>query len=548
MSALAAVAVLLILLPPGPVRAGGKLELERGNVFDLSRPGEDQWLFRLANRIHVLTRSEVVRRELLLAPGEPFDARKALETERNLRALGFIRAAEVLPAEDGGLRVRTVDAWTLKPQVSMGTEGGDHYLIAGVAEDNLLGTGRALSFHHAWIGGDARSETRFADPRLLGSRWRLLGLFTQAPDGDSNGMLVERPFFSLDTPWSARFSWARIIGDESLYRAAEERSKFNEDWRSVRSELGARLPAWSGGTHRVFAGTVFEKAVFTAGADTEPGTLPAGRTLSGPYAGVSSVQADYVKETEIDSIRRVEDFNLGPELSARAGPLLEAWGSDRDRWALSAGAQKGLRLPGGAFALSGTGLQGRLARGRAEDWIAYANLNLFAKIPQPLPQTLVVHFEFNTTGALDGEKQLMLGGNTGVRGYRNRSFAGTRTMLLNIEDRVFIDRQWWHLFYLGGAAFLDSGWTDDEGPLARSRPRSDLGVGLRLSPSRSATGAVIRLDLAYALNRGPGPSRWVVSLRGGQAFSIFNSTNRRVLVAPDAALGEESAGARLRKR
>src|SRR5947208_168923 len=72
--------------------------IERKNVFDLSVPGEDWWPFRLANRIHIQTRDPVIRHEILLPPGEPWDPLKALESERNLRNLGFIRHAEVNPS------------------------------------------------------------------------------------------------------------------------------------------------------------------------------------------------------------------------------------------------------------------------------------------------------------------------------------------------------------------------------------------------------------------------------------------------------------------
>lgn len=46
----------------------GALELRTANIFDPSRPGEDFWGFRLANRLHLPTREEIVRRRLVFAP------------------------------------------------------------------------------------------------------------------------------------------------------------------------------------------------------------------------------------------------------------------------------------------------------------------------------------------------------------------------------------------------------------------------------------------------------------------------------------------------
>ncbi|MBI5245077.1 MAG: hypothetical protein HY922_15545 [Elusimicrobia bacterium] len=552
-----ALAVLLVILPAAAVPAApaepaqpsarpvSGAVIERKNVFDPSVPGENWWLFRLANRIHVLTQEHVVRRELLLKPGDPFDPLKALETERNLRSEGFIRKAEVR-SDPPLLRVMTQDAWTLKPQLGVGTEGGDNYLIAGLQEDNLLGLGKQVSLNHARIGDERREEARYSDPRLFGTWVKLVGLYTRTARGDEIGTLMERPFFSLETAYSGRLAWSRTITENSLYSWGEASTKFDQNFRTVQSGFAWRLNESGDMTRRAFLGTHYEKAAFHRTVDTAPGTLPSDRELSGPLAGYSWVYGDYIKETEIDRMRRVEDFNLGNEFSARAGPMLSSWGSDRDRWIVSALDQQGLRLGPRTFALAQAGLRGRHAGGKPEDWIFYANLNIFKKIPSALPQTLVAHMEFNTTGRLDKEKQLLLGGNTGLRGYKNNSFTGTRSLLLNFEDRVFMDKEWFHLLYVGGVVFVDSGMTADT-DLLKTRVKTDVGFGLRASPSRSASGGVLRIDLAYALNEGPGASRWVVSIRAGQAFSIFNSTNRRILQTPDAVLGEESAGTRLRR-
>ena len=53
------------------------------------------WFQRILNGLHVNTRSAVVRREMLLQPGEPFDSVRAAETERNLRRLGVFRYVDI---------------------------------------------------------------------------------------------------------------------------------------------------------------------------------------------------------------------------------------------------------------------------------------------------------------------------------------------------------------------------------------------------------------------------------------------------------------------
>ena len=154
-------------------KIAGRIErvtYDRGNVFDPRIPGEDIWLFRAANRIHIKTLERVVEHENLLPPGSTWDPIHALETERNIRSLGFIRDAEVrpTPTASGGvdLNIRTQDAWTLRPTLGVGTEGGDNSFSLGVEENNLLGMGKTVGALHSQKGSERRKEARYIDPRV----------------------------------------------------------------------------------------------------------------------------------------------------------------------------------------------------------------------------------------------------------------------------------------------------------------------------------------------------------------------------------------------
>ena len=48
----------------------GEIRIANENIFDLEDPKEDTALFRLANRLHITTREEVVRRQLLFGSGD----------------------------------------------------------------------------------------------------------------------------------------------------------------------------------------------------------------------------------------------------------------------------------------------------------------------------------------------------------------------------------------------------------------------------------------------------------------------------------------------
>ncbi|MBI3550930.1 MAG: hypothetical protein HY077_00305 [Elusimicrobia bacterium] len=544
---MAPLALLLALASPAaavsvstePFIAG--VRVEHVNVFDPAVQGENWWLFRLADRIHFTTREEVIRRELLLGPGDKWDSFKALESERNLRQLNIFRRAEVkpVPKPDGKLDLlaRTQDSWTLALQAGAGTEGGQTLLRYGVSEDNLLGYGKSIGAFHTEDGRLVRNEFRYRDSRFLGSRFSFDPFFTRTGHGTSVGSDLIRPFFSLETPTAAGGNWSHTVDESILYRDSEEGSKFVLKNDTVLAATGARLPQDRWAAQRVEAGWYAQKDQFYPFDLTADGTLPTDRTLSGPVVGYNLVQPRYVKETYINKMERVEDFNMGNELRVFGGFMGRALGSDRDRWIYNIADQQGVYFAPGRFILAQIGAKGRLANARPDNTLIFANLNLFYATDWQIPQTWVAHIEANKGRNLDGENQIILGGNNGLRGYKNYSFTGAESLLLNLEDRFFLPGEYFHLVRFGAAVFWDTGAVEPAGRGMTFKDfRSDLGLGLRASPTRGQTGNVVRLDLARSLQRGPGPDRWVVSLTGSQAFQIFNSSTKSVRGSPSSQL------------
>ena len=68
----------------------GEIRITVGDIFDTSIPGERAWLYRTANKLHIETREETIRDQLLFKPGEPYRARVIDETvtHRHLHELG----------------------------------------------------------------------------------------------------------------------------------------------------------------------------------------------------------------------------------------------------------------------------------------------------------------------------------------------------------------------------------------------------------------------------------------------------------------------------
>lgn len=529
-----------------PVGKISEIRVERVNVFDPTVPGEDWWPFRAANKIHYPTRESVIRRELLFAPGEVWDPLLVIQSERNLRANGSFRRVDIIPVKRPGGEVdavvRSQDSWTTNPRFAAGTEGGESFFGLGLEEGNILGYGKSLAFDYGKTGNKTASSYSYGDPRFLGTRMALNGSYSRGNVGDSGTASLTSPFYALDSTRASAVSWRRSVAEQTVYRDAEEYSEFRVKRRIVEGSLGRRLEADRIFVQRVEGGWYSDRAQYENMEGVVPGTvrgtLPDNRELSGPTVGYSWVQPDYIKESYIDRMERVEDFNLGNELSARAGWMSSKTGSDRDRVIFTASNQQGVGFAPGRFAIGRVALSGRTVAGRWENSLANADLNFFWKTNWRGDHTLVGHLEGAFGKFLDRDSAIALGGSTGLRGYKNNSFVGGQSVLVNFEDRFFFPGEFFHLVRLGAAVFVDSGVVGREGvDLTLRDIKSDVGLGLRAASTRSRSGGVGRIDVAYALNRGPGGgSRWVISIKGGQAFNLFNSAARGVDPSPPSRL------------
>jgi hemolysin activation/secretion protein len=121
---------------------------------------------------------------------------------------------------------------------------------------------------------------------------------------------------------------------------------------------------------------------------------------------------------------------------------------------------------------------------------------------------------------LDLDNLLQLGGDNGLRGYPLRYQVGDRRVLLTVEQRYFTDWYPFRLVRVGGAVFADAGRTWGDNP-AGGPPLGwlkDLGIGLRLAPTRASGRDIIHLDLAFPLDGDPSIDSVQVLLQSKRSF------------------------------
>ncbi|MGE0640208.1 MAG: BamA/TamA family outer membrane protein [Thermoanaerobaculia bacterium] len=513
----------------------GSVVLDMHDIFDPTIPEEDRMLFRGANRLHRQTRPHVVEELLLFRPGDLYSARKIAESERLLRSTHFFDDPEirVVRFADGrvDLRVTTRDLWTLKGGVGIGRSGGVNSTHFQLEDTNLLGTGRTVDLEQSSNVDRSSFLVHFRDANLAGRRVYLDVNYAENSDGNDRSFELTRPFFALDSRWAAGVRAATSDRVDSLYTLGHVSSSFRhrEERFEIFQGIGRRSLGdadAAGAEQRVSRftfGYTFERDRFEAPpgpGQTPPDELPGDRVLSEPWVAFDSVGDDYLKTHNFEQLGRVEDLSLGWRFHARLGASLETLGADRNEAVFDSTASWG-RHPDSetsqTWLFSGA-FSGRLGGEEGRNLLASTRARYYRR--NFGEQLLLVSLEADAAHRLDPENQLLLGGDSGLRGYPLRYQQGDRRLLFSVEQRVFTNWYPFRLVRVGGAVFFDAGqmWSSDESFESQSRGLlKDIGIGLRLGSTRSSLGSVVHLDVAFPLD-GDGTIRnvqFLVSSRTG---------------------------------
>lgn len=489
------------------------VELERRDIFD---PDEQQWYARVANALHIQTRPNVIRRELLFRPGEPYDSALVAESERNLRGLGVFRRVQIDSVRtDSGLvmQVVTKDGWSTKADWRFRSAGGDVEFTIGLVEDNLLGTATSAAVRYRKTPDRSTVALAFRQPRLFVGRVGLAAQYEDRSDGRLSALVVEQPFFSL----TARSAF-RLEGQDSderilrFFNGEDDASdSLSRRYSLVRGSAAWALRASTRGFLRLGVLAQVRRD------DYKPREDPAefARTVTGavgPYLVWN--RADFLVTQGVVGFAREEDVDLGT--TVRAGAMLapKAFGYDRDGIAPLLTARIGARIPGGFGFLEGVAGGLYNSAGLDSGSVVLAGTAVLKSRPG---HVAIAHVEGGWQKDPLPGAEFDLGLGTGPRAFRSHAFTGDRMYFLTAEYRVTVADDFLGLVGLGVAGFADHG-----GAWYAGSPRRtgwDAGVGLRLGTSRSSDTEALRFDLAHRFGNDAQESGWVVTVGKGFVFS-----------------------------
>ena len=519
-SAIVAGLLLVVLLIPASsfgeeekhAYAVGKITIEQRQVFDESdstflqsvgdivRPVGDlaQTARKFANDVHVLTREEVIRREILFKEGEPYDQQLVDETARHLRKLGFIGdisiSSDTLPNNTIDVTVKTRDRWTLSPSLSAAAGGGVTGFGVGIREENLFGMGQKAQVGYNRISDRANpngAEIGFTEPRSFGSWWSTALLYRDADELRQASIDVQRPFYADAADWAAR---GYANAGRVRIRQYQDGNVLRDDYLNQENQLMWYASSFGTETKLQVAAGYFRMRSSADSMELRPFD-----NIDLVIGSISILSRGYYKGSYIENFGRVEDVPVGYQVGLTLG---------RNLHYSSLGAVDYFgRVFGQGSVQFGGGVSGHYKASVAsyfigdtpsEMTVSATALHYWRLLPN---QTLLGRISTTIGSHWAPSSQLTLGSFSGLRGYRSYEFAGQRLLVVNVEHRMFSLLRLWFL-KIGAAFFFDSGvvWNQGEGFYGHQF-HSSAGVGLQIESGKNLGNGIFRVDFAYNMDQ-----------------------------------------------
>jgi Surface antigen variable number repeat len=490
-----------------------RIEIVRKEIFDTTKAEDGHFIGSVVNGLHILTREDVVRKELLFKEGDQIDEDILQESARNLRALGYlgdVRISSYASTESSAVvTVVTQDRWSIDMLPAYKQEGGATAQRYTLKDDNFLGGGHSLSLSYSYQTDHPSphgTDLILRERNLLGTRFQA---FLQQQNGweqQKTAIGLEQRYYSDRTPWAggvyAEFGrQKRVIYRDGIQDYDQETERQTQrGWLSM--SLGSQALV------RPVIGYLRIRSDYV-----DPRVFD---NLDLVTIGISYLDREFVERSYLNSSGRTEDMPLGFAAGVTLGKNFLTRGLSAPLYMAGVTLRHAMLLTDRFYMGLSASFQGYWGGFRPEEGTVSLTLLHHLKISNF--QTFVA--QVRAVGGLgwSGQRQLLLGSSTGLRGYAENSFAGDRMISYGLEHRIFtgIDLLF---FRMGGALFLDGGsvWSGDAPP-GRQRFSNAAGFGLRIENTKVQGAGLIRIDWAMNLDERR-PGQIIISSR--LPFSAF---------------------------
>ena len=489
-----------------------RVQLIRRDIFD---PNERSWVARMGNKLHFQTRAPVIRREVLLRPGQLYDSALVAESERNLRAMGIFRRVQIDSVRtDSGLvlRVLTKDGWSTQLDWRFRSTGGEVAFTLGMVETNLLGTASSAAIRYRNDPDRNSIALGFRRRRLFAGTVGLEFGYENRSDGRLGAVAIERPFFATTSPNGFRLS---LEDDHTRVLRFFEGEDLARDTLSRRFSLARASYSWA-----LRAATTGYLRLGVTGQIRRDDTLqfssgePFPKTVTGAVGSyVIWNRSRFLVTQGFAGFAREEDVDVGTTVRIGLQVAPGLFGYERDGLGPEVSARVGTRIPGGFGYLDGFA-DGLFTSAGLDSGTVQVGGTV---VLQPAARHLAVfHLEGGWLEDPVPGEEFDLGLGSGPRAFGSHSFTGDRSFFTTAEYRYTMVDDLWGQAGIGLAGFVDYGGAWYSG--SPRRTGWDAGVGLRLGASRSTDVPALRFDLAHRFANDVDPAGWVITIGKGFGF------------------------------
>lgn len=504
-----------------------KVLIQSNPIFDESDP-DTITLHRLANRLHTTTQPWVIEERLTFMAGDELNEQDLREAEAILRNQRYLRDAKVRfmprcsPEEPVEVLVETWDNWSLIPTLSFSRSGGDNKSTIGVKQDNLFGMGIRTRLRYNQDEQRSGYELSLASAAPWTKHADVYINLLDNDDGSEIQLIYNQPFYHLGTQ---HMRFAEFMQDEridDIFQNGNTRNSFNINHHRYQIAFGWLVFSNSTASGRMSIGvsdeqTLFDIGEFSPSSDTL--FLPADRHYQYPWIAYEHLQRDIVVMENVYLIGQAEDINLGWQFRTQLGIELNDVGRQHGLgYQLFINAKKGTLLGDGLLMFS---LNARAALNTESP--EHLRLDVNSEYFYPMSDALSLYARLSSTFSSNPflDKPIVLDDATGVRGYPTQYQHGNHKISGSIEARLYTGYNFYKLFDLGFASFIDAGRAFNGASEVFNESNDTLasiGVGARLFSTRSSTGGVIHLDFTTPLSDGENVDSWEWRLQMRRAF------------------------------
>jgi len=499
----------------------GRITVRPLDIYDPIPAGPVGAVFRLANRLHVRTRSSTIRNLLPFRVGDLWRDALGREASRSLRSLDFLYPQRLEARSLGDsveVLVETRDVWSTRLEFNLESFEGQSFGSVALNELNFLGFGKSIWLSYREEPAGAFRSFSFQDPSLFGSRLRLRTTSSTGTTGSSDRYSIALPFYAEDAPYSYGVSWTREGSVPHLYQRGSVVAELDKHLRE--GELFWGMAARHEDMIQRLLLSIFiqdrELGPMRVTPQAVPGFQRPGDDLQTRRISVEGRlwRPRFIERSYVNRLGFVEDYDIGSSFRLKLGYSPKAFGGTAGE------AYTQMQLFAGASAGSGFGwlrssVSGRIRR-EPREVLARVDARWMQQIRD---RHAAVFSAVGVSGSrMPPDFQVGVGGLTGLRSYQVQAVSGRRLWRFNAEGRWTVAQNYFDALTIGIVGFTDAAraWgTGSEG----STWHYSAGTGLRFALPLWSASRVLRIDVAWPVSpTRDGKRDPVFSFGSGQAF------------------------------